>query len=756
MFVKNETPTSSRVFGEILHKVFNTRKVQKRVDKVVKVFYNGLSFRENQPNNDTLLMAAFDVLPHAHAKSSSDGITITIPTKYMMNGHEINKTVILRSDNTWTLSLGVKQIDISRLGFSSEYKPFMAQSLLNTIDKLTLCTGQLRPQHVTVGTNFAETWFLPGSENPKLSVRTQQCYGVLGFQSTTSCCRACQKLKLSTPHNKGEIVLDEADSSDMNRILDAVFPNAPSSFKVLLESQKMAHDGNDSRGIRWNRQLIQWCLTLYTRSPGTYQELSSNGFLRLLSGRLLSMYKNAIPQDTGLNASTILWMYNEAERIGLPAAGREGGIIIDEMAIQPDIQMVKCGSGFKLYGFATLGEEADIQKNLLKSNKDKVIANYVLQVHFLGFSGFRFPIAHFPSTQATATELNLIFWNAVELMQSFGFHISYTNMDGALTNRQFLKINFNGSSPSAEKYLALSPIVRSQRVAFIMDYSHVIKKIRNSLYNSGPNGTRSILSSRGLDIQWKAWVEAYDFDRSNPIQVHKKLTKDHIYLDTSSKMRNHLAEEVLNDDMLQLMVDYKGSLGSGGKCLDPHIELIKQTSTLIKVFRDARPISSMSDPRIQQLQDVLKWFTDWEAAIYRKHKQPAVRNKALISPEAREDLESCIVGFIQLLELRNSQHPGFSIIPGRLNSDVIENNFSQQRGLHNGANANPTYATYSKTMNSVVLGQSSISRKSNTGGRGAESFAFSSGKPLRKAPKQKSSVLVDSPKPSKRTKIIRL
>ena len=40
----------------------------------------------------------------------------------------------------------------------------------------------------------------------------------------------------------------------------------------------------------------------------------------------------------------------------------------------------------------------------------------------------------------------------------------------------------------------------------------------------------------------------------------------------------------------------------------------------------------------------------------------------------------------------------------------------QQRTLHNGANTNPTYLGYCNTVNSVILGQASISRKSNVGG----------------------------------------
>ena len=49
----------------------------------------------------------------------------------------------------------------------------------------------------------------------------------------------------------------------------------------------------------------------------------------------------------------------------------------------------------------------------------------------------------------------------------------------------------------------------------------------------------------------------------NPVRVHQKLTDEHIFLTKVSKMRNHLAEEVLGDDMYNLMCKYKESLKDG-------------------------------------------------------------------------------------------------------------------------------------------------------------------------------------------------
>jgi hypothetical protein len=45
-----------------------------------------------------------------------------------------------------------------------------------------------------------------------------------------------------------------------------------------------------------------------------------------------------------------------------------------------------------------------------------------------------------------------------------------------------------------------------------------------------------------------------------------------------------------------------------------------------------------------------------------------------------------------------------------------------QRSLYHGSTTNPTYNAYRTGINSVVLGQSVISRKSNAGGNGAKPF----------------------------------
>jgi hypothetical protein len=58
------------------------------------------------------------------------------------------------------------------------------------------------------------------------------------------------------------------------------------------------------------------------------------------------------------------------------------------------------------------------------------------------------------------------------------------------------------------------------------------------------------------------------------------VTESHLHPNIAEKMRNELAETMLNTDMLHLMKSYRDSL-SNGKDLDRAVELLEQTSIMI-------------------------------------------------------------------------------------------------------------------------------------------------------------------------------
>jgi hypothetical protein len=173
-------------------------------------------------------------------------------------------------------------------------------------------------------------------------------------------------------------------------------------------------------------------------------------------------------------------------------------------------------------------------------------------------------------------------------------------------------------------------------------------------------------------------------------------------------MRNYLAEDVLNSTMLNSFKIYKENLGEKGQILNGVIEFLEHTSQLVAIFRDGRPIKEMSDTRLNQLKLVNSWFFEWEENTPQNEKQ---RN--LMSHQCHEDIHSCILGFLDLCETVLKLQTSSFVTPRLINSDVIENIFNQQRSTYNVANSNPNAVQYKQTINSIVLGQTSISKKAN-------------------------------------------
>ncbi|KAK3593262.1 hypothetical protein CHS0354_012355 [Potamilus streckersoni] len=95
-----------------------------------------------------------------------------------------------------------------------------------------------------------------------------------------------------------EVILTANADAETDKLLKAVtISDVPERFNILLESQLRNNEKEkDPRHRRWNQDIINLCLNLYSKSPSAYQELKSSGFLTLPSKRLLQYYKNSVKE----------------------------------------------------------------------------------------------------------------------------------------------------------------------------------------------------------------------------------------------------------------------------------------------------------------------------------------------------------------------------------------------------------------------------------------------------------------------------
>lgn len=81
------------------------------------------------------------------------------------------------------------------------------------------------------------------------------------------------------------------------------------------------------------------------------------------------MYKNSVSQKPGLNDDVLQWMVHEADKLKLDSFGREGGLILDEMAIQEDLQFKITNGVSTLVGLVDLGNDKDMMDGINTGKK---------------------------------------------------------------------------------------------------------------------------------------------------------------------------------------------------------------------------------------------------------------------------------------------------------------------------------------------------------------------------------------------------
>jgi hypothetical protein len=677
----------------------------------------------------------------------SDGdILITCPLTTIVNGEQQYCDVRIGRNKT---TLTVRHMEF-QLAITFECSQQTVDGIMLLMQKIKICEG-IEATTIHSKAFIEERISLIHDENSgKTMIRSKSCKILLSLCSKHSYCCCCinshqtfmkrsnrkrPNIDMTSPEtvpkspkhdnnepndepkdgdDEDEITLCEEDHKDMMSILDSLTSNGISeNFPLLLKSQlQNSKKGMDTRRRRWDPKIISLCLGIYVRSPQAYTDLKTSGFFVLPSQRLLRYHKNSIRQRPGFVEENLSWMSNEAEKQNISDFGKHGGLIIDEMSLQDDLIIERNGDMWHLVGVVDMGETNNNIDIICQGRKTVRLASHALQFVFHGLSGFRWPVVYFGSYTATAHQLYTSFWDCVDQLDNHGFTVDYIMADGASTNRSFTSMLFPGK-PRDMDY-EFSDVFREHRISAIQDIMHVLKKTRNNIEaskadNKTKNGRYLVLNDKS--IIWEHWEECFRYNIQNGFAIHSKLTDEHIVLTPASKMRNQLAIQVLNKDMLYLMKAYQATLCEPER-LASSVLLLEQTSKMVEIFSDRnRPLSSMDDTRFLTLADILHFFNSWETEIEKSVMY--ISKKNLITWETRDDINSSLKGFVTLCQRMIGK--GNSINPGFMNSDLVENLFGQQRGIRNGLNTNPTLSQYGPANTAIILGQCSVSNKSNSG-----------------------------------------
>jgi hypothetical protein len=163
---------------------------------------------------------------------------------------------------------------------------------------------------------------------------------------------------------------------------------------------------------------------------------------------------------------------------GISEVGKFGGLFFYEVKIKEG--WLFDPSSWALIGFTDLcSDKSDTPDgNTTMSSVRESLATHVLQFFFKSI--FQFPCAYFLTNGISAHNLNRTFWQGVSLLHSFDFKVLLSCCDGASENRAFMAMN--GCTDTESQ--TINPFSKFP-LFFMSDPPHLIKKLRNNIYNSG-------------------------------------------------------------------------------------------------------------------------------------------------------------------------------------------------------------------------------------------------------------------------------
>ena len=254
----------------------------------------------------------------------------------------------------------------------------------------------------------------------------------------------------------------------------------------------------------------------------------------LPSERILRDYRNFFKPKPGFNEANVSQLKEQTSQ--LFDVQRYVILSFDEMKIQSSLVFDKHSN--ELIGFVDLGDD-DV--NVAAFDSCSVIASHVLAFMIRGVaSDLKYILGYFSTENVKSYQLMLLFWKAVSILElGCNLWVCAAVSDGASPNRKLYALHaglvgseFNGDIV----YRTVNLFAPVRFIYFFSDAPHLLKTARNCLFNSGTR-KHTRLMWNGQDMVWDHIAATYNADLDRDLHQLPKLTVDHIYLNSFSKMK---------------------------------------------------------------------------------------------------------------------------------------------------------------------------------------------------------------------------
>ena len=234
----------------------------------------------------------------------------------------------------------------------------------------------------------------------------------------------------------------------------------------------------------------------------------------------------------------------------------------------------------------------------------------------------------------------------------------------------------------------------------VSDYPHVLKKVVNGLSNKNRVLLRPRAGGRGEDLLSLQMLEkVWRVHRDQGARMREcggelalrqdRLSEQHFHKTRFSKMRVHLAAQVMSRSMLRMIdvvtgpegilaadKEQYGALRQLVACVDRLTDIANCRGDSSPSRAACNPIWSADDPQLKELLHILAFFASWRAGLV---GVGADLHKHFLSSECWEDLKSNVLGSVTFAVWFTKDRDDRCAILRKLQQDCVEHHFSNVR-----------------------------------------------------------------------------
>lgn len=466
---------------------------------------------------------------------------------------------------------------------------------------------------------------------------------------------------------------------DMLDILSDSSNQFPSDLtKLFWEEQKKAFNVKGPQGMRWHPMMIRLALLLHSRGPASYDTLRKTGVLKLPSESTLRDYTNFVHPKAGFQQEVLDEIKHAADKLSV----NEKWVVLlhDEMTIKEDLVFDKRSE--EVVGFVNLNNWTN--QGFPSGN----VASHVLVFYVVGLnSNLKVSMGFFGTRSATAEAMFQPFWEAIACLEGYcGLKVIVSTSDKASPNQRLYQIHGNADEIC---HKTANFMDTDRFIYFFSDVPHLIKTLRNNIYNSG-QGKSMYLWKDGQDILWSHIADVYHKDRSMDL-TRTKLTKEHILPTGRTLMNVKLAAQVLSRTVGLVMQEFWGEDRQetaklilkidrffdclNGRSLD-HEEARKKRKP------DLEPYRTVEDNRFAFLDEFLEYLYQWKDSVATRPGQftKAERSRMFLTHQTFKGLVMTLKSFKEATCYVLNHGVDF-VLSNKFCQDPLEAHFGRHRNL---------------------------------------------------------------------------